>query len=298
MAHVRGKRSAPIGVALLLLLACSSDSSTTTSSPSVPAEQQGASTTTIVIGSDGSSTVLTDSSDVVAPPGEVPTSAPDNGSVTQLDATGPPGSFAPGLLSPARSSAVDVEVRAQSSAEPRQQSIDHVVSVLGNVSGKPVRSVAAGSISGSARSWTADDLKAVADESRAVQQGGGHAAIHLLFVHGTMGGDNSVLGVAVRGDTAAIFVDRINASATPIVGSSGIETSVVTHEVGHLLGLVDLYLHTGRQDAEHPGHSTDQNSVMYWAVESDLVADLLQGGPPREFDDADLADLKTIRDGG
>jgi hypothetical protein len=37
---------------------------------------------------------------------------------------------------------------------------------------------------------------------------------------------------------------------------------------------------------------------MYWAVESNLVADLLQGGPPTDFDAADLADLKTIHDGG
>jgi hypothetical protein len=84
----------------------------------------------------------------------------------------------------------------------------------------------------------------------------------------------------------------------PLVGSSGIESAVVTHEVGHLLGLVDLFLHTGRQDPDHPGHSTDQNSVMYWAVESNLVADLLTGGPPKDFDNADLADLQTIRNSG
>jgi hypothetical protein len=120
----------------------------------------------------------------------------------------------------------------------------------------------------------------------------------VLFVHGTLGGDTGVLGAALRGDLAAIFVDRVNASATPLVGSSGIEIAVVTHEVGHLLGLVDLYLHTGRQDPEHPGHSTDKHSVMYWAVESDLVGDLLQGGPPRDFDDADREDLATIHDGG
>jgi hypothetical protein len=122
--------------------------------------------------------------------------------------------------------------------------------------------------------------------------------IHLLFVHGSLGGDDSVLGVAVRGDTAAIFVDQVRASATPLVGSAGIEAAVVTHEAGHILGLVDLYLHTGRQDPDHPGHSTDKNSVMYWAVESDVVADLLQGGPPRDFDSADLADLATIRSSG
>jgi hypothetical protein len=73
---------------------------------------------------------------------------------------------------------------------------------------------------------------------------------------------------------------------------------VVTHEVGHLLGLVDLVLHTGRQDPEHPGHSRNQQSVMFWAVESSLITDVLTGGPPTNFDDDDRADLAAIRSNG
>ena len=67
------------------------------------------------------------------------------------------------------------------------------------------------------------------------------------------------------------------------------------HEVGHLLGLVDLVLDTGRADPEHPGHSSNRSSVMYWAVESTLITDVLAGGPPRDFDADDLRDLAAIR---
>jgi len=74
-----------------------------------------------------------------------------------------------------------------------------------------------------------------------------------------------------------------------------IEDACTMHESGHLLGLVDLVLNTGRQDPEHPGHSRNRQSVMYYAVESGLVAQLLGGPPPTEFDDADRADLATIR---
>ena len=79
---------------------------------------------------------------------------------------------------------------------------------------------------------------------------------------------------------------------------AAIEDAVTMHEVGHLLGLVDLYLETGRADPEHPGHSRNTRSVMYWAVESNLVADLLTGGPPKDFDNDDLADLQSIRNSG
>jgi hypothetical protein len=36
---------------------------------------------------------------------------------------------------------------------------------------------------------------------------------------------------------------------------------------------------------------------MYWAVESTLIGDLVTGGPPQDFDTADLADLGAIRRG-
>jgi hypothetical protein len=189
-----------------------------------------------------------------------------------------------------------VEVSTQAGAGPQQASIDHLTAVLRRVSGKTVNVAQGRSIGGGAKSWSADELRSTADAGAA--QGKGRAVIHLLFVHGTFGGDTGVLGVAVRGDAAAIFTDQVTSSSTPLVGSTGIETAVVTHEVGHLMGLVDLYLHTGRQDPDHPGHSTNSKSVMYWAVESNLVADLLQGGPPKDFDRADLADLQTIRNGG
>jgi hypothetical protein len=191
---------------------------------------------------------------------------------------------------------VVVELRTQSGASPQQSSITHLESVLSSVTGKNVSVVQGAGIDGAAKSWSADELRAAG--AAGAGQGGGRAVIHLLFVHGSFGGDDSVLGIAVRGDTAAVFVDEVQSSSTPLVGSSGIESAVVTHEVGHLLGLVDLFLHTGRQDPDHPGHSTDQNSVMYWAVESNLVADLLTGGPPKDFDNADLADLQTIRNSG
>ena len=282
-------------MAAFVLSACGGSSKpgqASSSASDVPSEQ-----TTIVIGQDGSSSVVVAPDETSPSDGGAASSAGGGGSgPSAVDATGPPGSFAPGILSPSHSGEVVVEVRTQPSAGPQQTSIDHLSSVLRSVTGKTVTVAQGPGISGGAKSWSADELRSTADAGAA--QGNGRAVIHLMFVHGSFGGDDSVLGVAVRGDAAAVFIDQVNASSTPLVGSSGIEAAVVTHEAGHLMGLVDLFLHTGRQDPDHPGHSTNSNSVMYWAVESNLVAQLLSGGPPKDFDSADLADLQTIRNSG
>jgi hypothetical protein len=96
----------------------------------------------------------------------------------------------------------------------------------------------------------------------------------------------------VVGDVGSV---RAHVAAGLLGDPDRVELAVATHELGHLLGLVDLVLHTGREDPEHPGHSPDRESVMIWAVETDLVTTLLGGGPPTDFDAADRADLSAIR---
>jgi hypothetical protein len=296
MTEVKVKRLAGIAVACVALVACG-DSSGSSDRGSPAGSLPPSVDTTIIVGPDGSSSVIeVPSNGTTAPNATTPDTVGGDGggpSDPLVDSTGSVGSFAPGILSPKQSGEVVVELRQQSGASPQQASIDHLTSVLRDVAQKTVTGAQGAGIGGGGKNWSADELRALGGAGLA--QGNGRAVIHLLFVHGTFEGDDSVLGVAVRGDTAAVFVDRVHAAATPLVGSTGIEVAVVTHEVGHLLGLVDLFLHTGRQDPAHPGHSTDQNSVMYWAVESDIVAQLLQGGPPRDFDSADLADLAAIR---
>jgi hypothetical protein len=202
------------------------------------------------------------------------------------------------LLSPGPATKVVLEVLAQDGAAVADGALRHTLTVVGQVSGKPTstRSV---SVAGGARSWSADDLIGLADgQGKSPQGAQGEAVLHLEFLHGTYQGDDSVLGIAVRGDVLAVFTDRVEASGTLLVSAAVIEDAVLMHETGHLLGLVDLALHSGRGDPEHPGHSTNRRSVMYWAIESDVVIEVLSGPPPTDFDDADRRDVDTLRRGG
>ncbi len=113
--------------------------------------------------------------------------------------------------------------------------------------------------------------------------------------------DGSVLGVAVDASTVAIFKDSVN-DAEGFFGrpsSEEVERAVTVHETGHLLGLVNLVYKSpvDHEDKSKPGHSKNDESVMYWAIESNDVGNFITGDLPDEFDDDDKADLQGMASG-
>jgi hypothetical protein len=220
------------------------------------------------------------------------TAAGDDGS------QGPPGAFARTMLRPQPAKTIVWERMEQQGAAPNRASVDHATTVLGDVSGKPVTVSGPITVPGGAKAWTADDLASTADGLSTTPQGNGKAVLHVLFLKGTFEGNTDVLGIAVRGDVLALFADAVAGAANPpVVTRAEVEDAVLMHEQGHELGLVDLARDTGRADPQHPGHSKNSKSVMYWAVESSFVGQLLGGPPPRDFDSDDLADLRALRGG-
>jgi len=240
-----------------------------------------------------SRTIIVGGTDAV-PDGSTPDTVPP-ASV----ASGAVGSGAPRYLRPSGSSRIVVQVIVQSGAAPREATIGHMASVLGDVSQKPVLTARA-SVDGDRERWSSADIRRAAMDA-ATDTPNDVAVLRLLFLRGRFdeGGnkDHQIIGLSVASDVAAVFTDRVEEAASPLVSAGHIEDAVTMHEVGHLLGLVDLFLHSGREDPDHPGHSPNRGSVMYWAVESSLVADLLSGGPPRDLDADDRADLARIRRG-
>ena len=51
------------------------------------------------------------------------------------------------------------------------------------------------------------------------------------------------------------------------------------------------------EDSEHPGHSNNEDSVMYWAIESASISNFFSNELPTEFDLDDKQDLIGLADG-
>ena len=122
-----------------------------------------------------------------------------------------------------------------------------------------------------------------------------------IFPSGQYANDG-VLGVAVDASTIAIFGEAVDDAEGPIFNrpsAEEIENSVLVHEFGHLLGLVNLVYQSpvDHEDDEHKGHSNNEDSVMYWAVESANIGNIITGELPDDFDSDDLNDLAGMLSG-
>jgi len=210
-------------------------------------------------------------------------------------ADGPPGGAAGVILQATPAASLVVEVLEEPGAGANRIALNRVLSDLRRYSGKTVTEVHTALPAGSsARRWTERDLERLAFRSAKIPQGGGRFVIRLISVRGQNVRSPDILAESFLGDTIATFPDSYGSLGQHIV------TTVTVHEVGHLLGLVDLYLKRGRADTQNDpareGHSRNPASVMYWAVDPSVLGTLF-GSASDRFDAQDERDLASIRAG-
>ena len=210
-------------------------------------------------------------------------------------ATSSPGAAAGFILQPAPARSLVVEVLEEPGAAANRPALNRVLADLRRYSGKPVSEVHTRLPSGSgSKRWTEQDLADLADRSAKVARTADRFVLRLVFVRGQNARGPNILAVTFRGDTFAAFPDRYASLGQQLI------TTVIVHELGHLLGLVDLYLDRGRADTRNDpaqgGHSSNPESVMYYAVDPSVLGSLF-GGASDRFDAQDERDLAAIRAG-
>ncbi len=220
---------------------------------------------------------------------------------TATNDRGPIGSFNHQYLQADLFPAAVVEVDSTNATPPNTGSINALTSAFDQYADKSSGISRSGDnqFASQKDSYTSADIAALIETHRQHYSGGGTAALYVLYLNGQFADNPNALGVAVNASTMVIFKERINSATTALIQGPAIERAVLIHELGHLWGLVNLTYKSERnhEDAAHPGHSSNQQSVMFWAVEDINVANILAGGPPYQFDADDEFDINQIREG-
>lgn len=170
---------------------------------------------------------------------------------------------------------------------PNSSSLDSLVATAGSVLDKPSGvtwvSDQVLTSAGTSPTWTTAQLRALSDESRNLPVDPDTITMQLLYVNGTWSESENVIGLQIYRNAVVLFEERIQQacqSGFPLIQAQlcrGLESTVLAHEFGHAIGLVNngLKMVTPHEDPAHPGHDPDSNCLMYWAAEGSNFASAL-----------------------
>ncbi|PIB31075.1 membrane metalloprotease [Gaetbulibacter sp. 5U11] len=213
------------------------------------------------------------------------------------------GASANDLLSDTTFSSLVVEVVYVEGFEPSQTAISNFVSFLENRTFKPngitvqKRAISSPGLT----PYTNQEIAAIEDSNRLLYINDNQIAVWAFFADGSSANNTDsgvVLGTAYRNTSFVIYQETIQqltsgtiTNTTPIL-----ESTVITHEFGHILGLTNLGtpLQTNHEDLEHPKHCNIESCLMYWKAESgNGVMSMISGGSIPQLDAQCIADLQA-----
>jgi len=200
--------------------------------------------------------------------------------------TRPVGASANELLAADKYQSLKVEILYMAGFTPDQPAVEHLRSFLQALVNKPngVTIVMKEIPASSKPSMTINDLIDVERAQRTAFTTGSQIAVSIIYTNGAFA-NASTLGVAYRNTSVAVFGKTINDNSGAIgqPGRTKLEATILTHEAGHLLGLVDLgsEMQTPHKDNDHGNHCNSTTCLMYYAAETtDILGFLLTANIP------------------
>lgn len=208
------------------------------------------------------------------------------------------GASANELLSASKYSSLKIEIQYMTGYPPDAAAVTHLQNTLAALINKPSGiTIVTKEIPASSKSaLSINDIIDIEKNNRTAFTTGSELAVCILYSNGTYS-DPNVLGVAYKNTSAAIFGKTIydNSGGFGQTSRTKLEATVLEHELGHLLGLVDIGspMQTNHKDAANGNHCNNTNCLMYYASETkDILGFLLTGNIP-PFDTNCRADMQA-----
>ena len=122
------------------------------------------------------------------------------------------------------------------------------------------------------------------------------AVLYFIYLSGEFADEKNVLGVAYTGTSIVVFKETIKKAATVYLPVRDIESAVLVHEFGHIIGLVNINYKSDRnhEDTAHKYHCINPKCVMYYEVESRKLS-IIFTGLPTDFDDNCRKDIEKLK---
>ena len=200
------------------------------------------------------------------------------------------------LLSAATYKSVKIEVQYMTGYAPDAAALNHLQATLSAYLNKPsgITIVTKEISPSSSTALSIDQVRSIEEQNRTVFTTGDQLGVYFLYTNGNYV-DNGVLGVAYRNTSMVLFGKKIHDNSGGIGQASRtkLEATVLEHEFGHILGLVDLgsTMQTNHKDTSHGNHCSNTNCLMYYASETtDILGFLITGNIPA-FDADCVADI-------
>jgi hypothetical protein len=191
-----------------------------------------------------------------------------------------------------------VQIQYMEGNAPTSQAVDNLLQFLEErlhknniIITEPVEIPAGGQ-----SSYTASEVRDLEREHRTEFSEEGRLAAYFIILDGEFQQSN-VLGIAHFNTSMALFGETIRRASGGVGQPSRatVETIVMQHEVGHIIGLVNngVEMQSDHQDEENGKHCDVEECLMYFAVRTtDFFANLFGGTVP-ELDEHCIADLQA-----
>lgn len=210
------------------------------------------------------------------------------------------GDSANDLLSDTTFKSLVIELVYVDGFEPTQTTINNFVAFLNERTYKPsgITVEKRAVLSPGQDVYTLEDIADIEREKREIYNSNNQIAIWAFFIDGKSDKDDEndvVLGTAYWNTSFVIYQETVqNLSNSPFEPArETLETSVITHEFGHILGLTNLgsTMQSPHEDEDHPKHCDEPSCLMYWTTESGIRITNRNTIP--QLDSQCLADLRA-----